>query len=157
MTALLLLTLTIGYGDNSDLPAAFETGTIATAKPKPIVSPILKVLSGYPIRPKSTWWTGCSDWTHLANGKHVGKFPIEWLQTLSNAEVQSLHSDDHENKVNWDYVPGRSTKATQTENVDAIAPIPTVIYNSPIQSNCPNGNCPPSQFQRPGLIFGRSR
>jgi creatinine amidohydrolase/Fe(II)-dependent formamide hydrolase-like protein len=50
----------------------------------------------YPIR--SNWWSGCKDWKHMTTGIHAGKYDTEWLKSLSNEELQSLHSDDHEAK-----------------------------------------------------------
>lgn len=58
--------------------------------------------AGYPLR--SNWWTGCSHWTHLTVGPHAGKFNPDWLRSLSWAELQSLHSDDHEGRVHWQFV-----------------------------------------------------
>jgi len=62
----------------------------------------------YPLR--SAWWTGCNDWRHLANFHvHRNKFDREWLQLLTWGELQSLHSDDHEDKVQWRFVvPGEN-------------------------------------------------
>jgi hypothetical protein len=71
--------------------------------------------TGYPLR--GSWWTGCPDWTHLTRGEHAGKFPADWLRTLSAAEVQSLHSDDHEGRVQWGYVPGRPPVVKQSAPV----------------------------------------
>ena len=69
------------------------------------------VVSGayYPVR--GSWWTGCSGWQHLTHGEHAGKFDRDWLRSLSYAEVQSLHSDDHEGRVKWVYArrPGQYT------------------------------------------------
>ncbi len=160
---LILLTVALSLGDNSDLPVAFETGTIATEQVKKIEKPPAKTkvkaevwkFSGYPVRPSNTWWTGCKDWTHLAQGAHAGQFPVEWLKMLSNAEIQSLHSDDHEGKVKTQYIPGRDILFTATENKDVS--IPTMIVSPPIQSFFPTGTCPPSSYQRSGVIFGRTR
>jgi hypothetical protein len=64
----------------------------------------------YPVRPQSTWWTGCDGWQHLTQGDHAGLFDSAWLQTLSNAEIQSLHSDHHDEmqthkkRVQWEHV-----------------------------------------------------
>ncbi len=97
-------------------------------------APVAK--TGYPLR--GSWWTGCPNWTHLANGEHRGKFPAEWLKTLSNAEVQSLHSDDHEGRVKWEYVPGHEAKAaTPVQSYVVPSYYPAVTY-----STCPTGNCP---------------
>src|SRR6185369_16767785 len=71
----------------------------------------------YPVR--GNWWTGCGSWRHLTQGEHAGKFDSRWLQSLSGAEIQSLHSDDHDGRVKWQYVvrPGqyRSIAAQKTD------------------------------------------
>lgn len=59
----------------------------------------------YPLRPDWTWWTGCGHWAHMTGGVHGGKFAARWLSLLNWAELQSLHSDDHEHKVKWNFVP----------------------------------------------------
>jgi len=56
----------------------------------------------YPIR--GNWWSGCGSWQHLTQGEHRGKFDPAWLSRLSWAEIQSLHSDDHDHRVKWQYV-----------------------------------------------------
>lgn len=63
------------------------------------------VLNGYPLR--GGYWTGCPNWRHMTQSVHAGRFPVDWLQSLSWDELQSLHSDDHEGRVKWDYVPKR--------------------------------------------------
>lgn len=45
-----------------------------------------------------------ADWKHLTQGQHSGKFNADWLRTLSQAEIEALHADDHTNKVQWAYV-----------------------------------------------------
>ena len=45
-----------------------------------------------------------ADWQHLTEGEHKGKFNADWLKTLSQAEIEALHSDDHQNKIQWAYV-----------------------------------------------------
>lgn len=81
--------------------------------------------SGYPIR--GSWWTGCPNWTHLTRGEHAGLFDHAWLQSLSNAELQSLHSDHHEGRTKWAYVVRPAAKAQP-------------ITRS--SSGCPGGVCP---------------
>ena len=50
------------------------------------------------------------DWKHLTQGDHAGKFDPSWLRTLSQAELEALHSDHHDElkygtkKVHWNYV-----------------------------------------------------
>ena len=63
---------------------------------------------GYPTR--TSWWTVGKKHpekdgmvTHLSGGPHKEKFDLAWLETLTRDELHSLHSDDHEKKVNWDY------------------------------------------------------
>lgn len=83
--------------------------------------------SGYPVR--GNWFTGPNGYmigreamiAHLQTGEHRGKFDPAWLNTLTNAEVQSLHSDDHQRAVKWVYV--RRPQFT-------------------LSSACPNGRCP---------------
>lgn len=61
---------------------------------------------GYPIRPKATWWTQGGryvSWVHLTQGEHHNQFDYDYLRSLSFEELQSLHSDAHEGKVNWQY------------------------------------------------------
>lgn len=89
----------------------------------PVAKPVVKAASRtYPIR--NSFWSGCDGWRHLTVGPHKGKFDEVWLQSLSNKELQSLHSDDHEGRVKWDYaVRGPGTVAAAGDG-------------------CPDGNCP---------------
>lgn len=57
----------------------------------------------YPIR-GGRYWTGCRSWSHLTTGPHRGKFDSAWLRSLSWGELQSLHSDDHQGRVKWQFV-----------------------------------------------------
>lgn len=62
------------------------------------------VHAGYPVR--AAWWTHPDEiHAHLMSGEHRGKWPSDWVRGLSNAEAESLHSDDHEGRVKWQYVP----------------------------------------------------
>jgi hypothetical protein len=63
---------------------------------------------GYPTR--TSWWTVGKQHPekegmvkHLSGGPHRDKFDLVWLGTLTREELHSLHSDDHEKKVNWQY------------------------------------------------------
>lgn len=64
---------------------------------------------GYPLR-SGKKWSGCESWQHLTRGEHAGYFDHAWLQSLSWDELQSLHSDHHDdlkhgtNKVQWSRV-----------------------------------------------------
>jgi len=60
----------------------------------------------YPTTNKSIWRLNGGKgpkptWKHLTEGEHKGKFDTAWLQTLSDAEINALHADDHEHKVKW--------------------------------------------------------
>lgn len=91
--------------------------------------------AAYPTRGKL--WSGCGGWQHLASGQHAGKFDPAWLQSLSNAELQALHSDDHEGRVKWEYVVRGAGKA-------------------PAKSGgCPGGICPTVNSFPLLRIFGR--
>lgn len=111
--------------------------SVVKAKPATILPKPAK-RSGYPVR--SGWWTGCPNWQHLTRGEHAGKFDHAWLASLSWAELQSLHSDDHEGRVKSAYVVRPARK-------------PAASYGS----NCPNGQCPrvSTPTYRPRGIFRR--
>ena len=61
--------------------------------------------ASYPVR--GSWWTHPGPSTkasliaHLQDGQHADKFDVAWLQTLSVAELESLHSDDHDGKLKY--------------------------------------------------------
>lgn len=67
---------------------------------------------GYPIR-SGYWNHPGSDGDHLLTGQHAGKWPRWWIEGLSHAERESLHADDHEGRVKWEYVP-KEAKPTAT-------------------------------------------
>lgn len=51
---------------------------------------------GYPVR--GSWWTHPGDvWSHLQQPPH--NFSADYVRTLSRAEAESLHSDDHEGRT----------------------------------------------------------
>ena len=74
----------------------------------------------YPLR--GNLWTGCDSWTHMTTGHHAGKFDVGWLKTLTNDELQSLHSDDHQNKVHWDHVERLERRTAATKAVEIPCP-----------------------------------
>lgn len=62
----------------------------------------------YPQR--ASWWTVAKRYPdreamvkHLSLGQHEGTFDLGWLGSLTRDELHALHSDDHENKINWTY------------------------------------------------------
>lgn len=120
-------------------PVCGGSGKKTTAPPPP-APPVVVVpqvaepdpppaLPHYPIR--RNWWSGCGNWRHLTVGPHAGKFDHTWLQSLSNEELQSLHSDDHEGRTKWEYVV-RPQQAVQPK------------ATAPPRANCPTGDCPSS-------------
>lgn len=70
----------------------------------------------YPVRSDwaaNRWENWDHHWAHLTSGEHRGHFDSDWLASLSAQELYSLHADDHENRVKWQYVvrPGRAMVA----------------------------------------------
>jgi hypothetical protein len=113
----------------------------------------------YPIRPEASWWTGCAGWRHLMQGDHAGLFDPGWLASLSNAEIQSLHSDHHERRVHWDRVVRQASRgaiasgapaAPAAPDVRLRASSPTLIVEATRRHHrrrgaggaCPDGLCP---------------
>lgn len=93
---------------------------------------------GYPVR--GGWWSH-SDGNlrrHLAQApQHAGKFDQRWINSLSGAELESLHSDDHEGRVKWQYV--RRTAEVSAPRAEAPVRM-TWRYSQPRAYYCPN--CP---------------
>lgn len=108
---------------------------------------------------------------HLtAGGVHAGKFAADWLASLSIPELHSLHSDDHEGHIRWNYVNkyGEAKPATLARSETPSKPCPycptapvsattkpkpakivattgTPLPKVAIQRSgmyCPTGNCP---------------
>lgn len=143
MNTVILALALIGDGGSLDMwamgSATADVPVYAYVKPKPFVSVSVTrevpkityqvVDAYYPIR--GGWWTGCPNWTHLTIGEHTGKFDHAWLAALSNAEVQSLHSDDHEGRVKWAYAkrPGQwvSRVAVRQQPTEYVS---TTVYQS---------------------------
>lgn len=91
---------------------------------------------GYPVR--GNWWSH-SDGNlrrHLMSGQHRGKFEAAWLNSLSGAELESLHSDDHEGRVKWSYV--RKTAAVSAPAATPVRMTWRYSHRSYYCPNCPN-------------------
>lgn len=63
----------------------------------------------YRTRAKSEWWTSPAKTRedlirHLQGGEHAGKFTLAYLQSLTWEQLNALHSDDHERRVQWPLV-----------------------------------------------------
>lgn len=91
-----------------------QTGNAEPAETAPIDG-------GYPTR--GSWWTvgrrhpGKESMVrHLSGGLHKEKFSLNWLDTLDRAQLHALHSDDHENRVQWKYVT-RFTDSPKSDEV----------------------------------------
>ncbi len=90
--------------------------------------------TGYPVR--GSWWTHPGEiHAHLMSGEHRGKWTAEWVRSLTNAEAESVHSDDHEGRVKWDYVSGMRASTRPASP----SPPPVVRYTLPSLQNCPPG------------------
>ncbi len=135
MNTLILLGFLAGSSPDDDAVAALALAKAARDRSTPVVKvePVASVKTGYPIR--GNWWTHPGEiHAHLMSGEHRGKWSSEWVRSLTNAEAESVHSDDHEGRVKWDYVSGRaSTKAASP------SPPPVVRYTLPSLQNCPPG------------------
>lgn len=73
----------------------------------PVESAATKSWPRYPTSPRQRPWTQSGrhiTWRHLTQGEHAGKFNAAWLQSLSRTELEQLHADEHENKVQWSRV-----------------------------------------------------
>lgn len=122
--------------------------------------PRVVVRTGYPLR--SSWWSHPDEiHAHLKSGEHRGKWPAAWVDSLTAAEAESLHSDDHQMRVKWEYVPKSKTQSD-------LNPSPIALSNPPLPyqlpafqafgptSSCPSGNCGTVQpTQRKGLFSWR--
>ncbi len=105
----------------------------------------------YPTR--SGWWSVDDEWQpseqylrdHLIEGpEHADRYDTDWLYELTYAEMMSLHSDAHENRVQWDYVyaPGQyeGVKLMRPPSRSVAATAPKAAPR--LQQTCPNGMCP---------------
>ena len=81
---------------------------------------------------------------HMQEGEHAGKFPRDWLETLSVAELESLHSDHHEGRTKWQYVGGSARPKQSPVREVILAPARVVQW----ASGCPDGNCPVRRRKR---------
>src|SRR5580765_5722208 len=115
-----------GWDATLPLPKWDRPAIVAKAEP---------VRAGYPLR--GNHWTHPGEiHAHLLTGEHRGKWPAEWVRGLTNAEAEALHSDDHEGRVKWQYVPGRvQTKPAPAFEVPAIPKSRTVYA----PAYCPPG------------------
>lgn len=86
----------------------------------------------YPVR-GNLWTHPGSAKQHLLSGEHAGKFAKWWVDQLSTAEAESLHSDDHEGRVKWQYV-NRRVAAETGRAAQPVAPTRTQSYCP----TCPN-------------------
>lgn len=107
-------------------------------RPRPLS---LQAGGKYPLR--SGWWSVDDVWNasrsfvlnHLQRvGIHGGKFDSDWLASLSRAELHSLHSDDHERRVRWEYVERKAARAPPVRSCPS--------------GGCPSGQCPLSRSTR---------
>lgn len=112
----------------------------------------------YPIR--GNWWSHSGVQTreqliqHLQQGQHAGKFKADWLAGLSTAELESLHSDDHERRLKphvqtaaKPVTPNPAPQAPSSEPQEAIVEIDGRLarYKMTVVSTreqvCVNGVC----------------
>lgn len=79
--------------------------------------------SSYPVRTSPTWWKWSAGVSgrdekihHLATGEHAGKFPREWLAGLTDPELESVHSDDHDGRLQRQFIPVATSRSKPPVN-----------------------------------------
>lgn len=89
------------YASRLESARRYITEPRAKAKPKSTAR-----MGYYPRRNGSVWRHNghLPHWTHLTGGEHAGKFSVAWLKSLDQDEITSLHGDDHDHEVRWEYV-----------------------------------------------------
>lgn len=102
----------------------------------------------YPLR--GSWWSVGSNWrpshaqlvSHLSGASaHRGKFELAWLQSLSAAELNSVHSDDHEGRLKGQYVNKMEASVSRSTNTaPQVAPQP--VKRAPARRAVPRTYCP---------------
>ena len=112
----------VWYGYSKQIRNAVLTSAAAqsTASPKKVstiaqVSYSEQMKSDEPIVDakyphRASWWTVAKRYPsreamvkHLSSGQHEGTFDLTWLDALTRDELHALHSDDHENKIDWSH------------------------------------------------------
>lgn len=136
------------------------SGTLTSIEPDGQVrvsrAVVSKPKASYPVRGSHWSYPGNSRGqliAHLQSGEHAGKFSPTWLNSLSYAELLSLHDDDHEHRVKM----GSTIRAERVEakkigramygTRDGKHPGPVGAwirgsFGDPRYSNCPGGYCP---------------
>ena len=121
--------------------------TVPEVKPQPTPTK-----SGYPLNPVNWnvngYWNYSRDYiiTHLTQGQHARKFNRGWLNSLSLKELQSLHDDDHEGRVHWDYVNGGLKEVVKAKPVSVKTAATKPVVFRQVSAYCPDGNCPRPSF-----------
>lgn len=138
----------------SDEPVGLSFAVLSRAIDDPRPEPS-RVSLGYPQR--ADYWShpgvGKADLIqHLQSGDHHrGKFDADYLWSLSIAELESLHSDDHEGCASMQLsrlIAGgeRRTPAPPSPVVELAAVIPAKPQPAaPVTQRCPGGVCPTPQ------------
>lgn len=117
-------------------------------KPAPQIKATVERSGGYPLRGR--WWSvegvrrpsKSFIVSHLMGGKHRGKFNRNWLNSLSLSELHSVHSDDHEERLKWQYVNG-TQQVSVTQPAKQPVKQPTVKRAVRSYQYCPT--CPTSR------------
>lgn len=141
MNTLILLGFLAGADPDADAAAAIAIARAARER-QPVVQ-AEPVRTGYPVHAGVRWTGpdgrfGSATAGHLSgHPNHANKFPADWLKTLSHAEIQSLHDDDHDGKVKWEYVPGHAPAPAKPAPV--VVP-PKAPYTLGVDPNCPTGH-----------------
>jgi hypothetical protein len=135
MNTLLLLGFLVGSSPDADAAAALALAKAARERAPAVVAKAELVRTGYPVHP--TRWTYPGEiHAHLKSGQHAGKWPSWWIDTLTRQQAESLHDSDHEGRVDWSYVPGRSSPAVTATPALSKPYTPRTLY---APAYCPTG------------------
>lgn len=103
----------------------------------------------YPLR--GGWWSVNGNWrpsksylvSHLADAsQHRGKFDRVWLNSLTSAELNSVHSDDHERRLKSQYVNKFDTTVPPQVAKPAAKKAPAVRRAAPTRRGTYCPTCP---------------
>lgn len=122
------------FDADADAVAAFAFAKAArervktTPAPAPVGGALPVPQTGYPLR-GALWSHPGEIHDHLINAKeHRGKWDAGWIRSLTAAEAESLHSDDHEGIVHWQYLTGHGGRAGTVVNGPATPVPPLTTY-----------------------------
>lgn len=107
---------------------------------KTVEQPITRKDAYYPVR-GSLWRHPGPIKSHLKSGEHAGKFDHGYIEDLEPIEAESLHSDDHENRVKWQYVSRPGEYAVMTDSLKEKPKKRKAVFKTQRYRVCNGGSC----------------